>query len=113
MAHFAQLDDNNIVQQVIVIPDDDAPDPFPQGEAAGQQFIASLGLPGVWLQTSYNGNFRKNYAGLGFAYDVIRDAFISPKPQQKQGFDWVLDEETCQWVEIQTGYGEVVVLGDE
>lgn len=97
MAHFAQLDDNNTVTQVIVVSNDDAPDPFPQGEAAGQQFIASLGLPGVWIQTSYNGNFRKNYAGIGHTYDVSRDAFIAPQPEEGE---WVLNEDTCLWEEV-------------
>jgi hypothetical protein len=109
MAHFAQLDDNNIVTQVIVVSNDDAPDPFPQGETAGQQFIASLGLPGVWMQTSYNGTFRKNYAGIGFTYDVGRDAFIAPRPEEG---GLVLNEVTCQWEQVVGPHPEVVVLGD-
>jgi hypothetical protein len=117
MAYFAQLDDNNIVTQVIVVSDDDAPDPFPQGEAAGQQFIASLGLSGVWLQTSYNGNFRKNYAGIGHIYDTVRDAFIGPQPEPDEyTLEWVLDEDTCRWVRIPAPvepHPEIVVLGDD
>lgn len=93
MAHFAQIDDNNIVTNVIVLSNENAPDPFPESEQAGQQFIASLGFTGVWLQTSYHGNFRNNYAGIGYSYDPDRDAFIPPKPFD----DCVLDEETCQW----------------
>jgi len=79
MAHFAQLDDNNIVQQVIVVSNDDAPDPYPESEPLGQAFIADvLGLPGVWLQTSYHGTFRGCYAGLGYLYDPTIDEFVPP-----------------------------------
>ena len=78
MAHFAQLDNNNIVQQVIVISNDDAPDPYPESEPIGQAFIAALGLPGVWLQTSYHGTFRGCYAGLGYTYDPDLDEFVAP-----------------------------------
>jgi len=78
MAHFAQLDDNNIVQQVIVISNDDAPDPYPESEPIGQAFIATLGLRGVWLQTSYHGNFRGTYAGIGYTYDPVIDEFVAP-----------------------------------
>lgn len=79
MAHFAQLDDNNIVQQVIVISNDDVPDPSPNNEAQGQRFIADvLGLSGTWLQTSYNGNFRGMYAGIGYTYDPVSNEFVPP-----------------------------------
>lgn len=79
MAHFAQLNDQNIVQQVIVISDDVAPDPAPDNEAAGQAFINNvLGLSGTWKQTSYNGNFRGMYAGLGYTYDPAIDEFVPP-----------------------------------
>jgi hypothetical protein len=97
MAYFAQLDDTNLVVQVISVSNTDAPDPFPEGEHAGQQFIASLGLSGVWKQTSYNNNFRKNYAGIGYLWDEQRDAFIPPKPEEGE---WVLNEDTCLWVEV-------------
>lgn len=72
MAHFAKMN-GNIVEQVIVVSNDDAPT-----EAAGQAFIASLGLDGVWLQTSYNNNFRGTYAGIGFSYDEELDEFVAP-----------------------------------
>lgn len=72
MAHFAKMN-GNIVEQVIVISNDDAPT-----EAAGQAFIASLGLDGEWLQTSYNNNFRGTYAGIGFSYDEELDEFVAP-----------------------------------
>lgn len=96
MAHFAQLDDNNIVTQVIVVHNNELLDENGQeSEAKGIAFCQSL-LGGNWIQTSYNGNFRKNYAGQGFTYDVIRDAFIPPKPEG----NWILDETTCQWKEV-------------
>lgn len=79
MAHFAQLNDQNIVQQVIVISDDVAPDPAPDNEQQGQAFIADvLGLAGTWKQTSYNGNFRGVYAGIGYTYDPAIDEFVTP-----------------------------------
>lgn len=79
MAHFAQLNEENIVRQVIVISDDVAPDPAPNNESAGQTFIANvLGLAGEWKQTSYNGNFRGRYAGLGYTYDPDADEFVPP-----------------------------------
>jgi hypothetical protein len=87
MAHFAHIEDR-VVTTVIVVSNDDAPD-----EPTGQAFIASLGLPGEWRQTSYNGTFRYNYAGIGYLYDQIRDAFIPPQPYPS----WVLDESTCLW----------------
>ena len=81
MAHFAQLDDNNIVVDVIVISNTDAPDPYPESEPIGQAFITdTLGLPGVWLQTSYNGTFRGHYAAIGCAYDPAIDEFVPPPP---------------------------------
>ena len=125
MAHFAQIDDNNIVQNVLVVSNNDA--------VSGQEFLYSLGLTGKWLQTSYNtyggkhyisdtittvitGNdgmifystkstplsadglsgYRYNYAGVGFTYDSILDAFIPPKPIQFPS--WVLDQYTCLWI---------------
>lgn len=78
MAHFARID-NNVVQQVIVISDDVAPDPAPNNESAGQAFIANvLGLSGEWKQTSYNGTFRSVYAGVGYTYDPVLDEFVAP-----------------------------------
>jgi len=78
MAHFARITDN-IVQQVIVVGNDDCGGgDFPESEPIGQAFIASLGLAGEWRQTSYNGNFRGKYAGIGDVYDAELDQFISP-----------------------------------
>lgn len=87
MAHFAEVDANNIVLRVLVVDD--------ENENNGQEFLANiLGLGGTWIQTSYNGNIRKNYAGIGFTYDTERNAFIAPKPENATGFD----EATCQWI---------------
>lgn len=95
MAHFARIDNNNVVSQVIVISDNDAPDPAPDNEQQGQAFIADvLGLAGTWKQTSYNGNFRGTYAGIGYTYDPDRDAFIPPEPPDAIGFD----EDTLTWI---------------
>jgi hypothetical protein len=78
MAHFAQVSDG-IVRNVIVVSNDDcAGGDFPASEAVGQAFIASLGLAGEWKQTSYNGNFRGIYAGIGFTYDADLDEFVTP-----------------------------------
>jgi len=72
MAHFAKVD-NGVVSQVIVVSNDDAPT-----EAAGKAFIASIGLAGEWVQTSYNANFRSKYAGIGDIYDAVNDVFVAP-----------------------------------
>lgn len=96
MAHFAEIDENNVVIRVLVIPDDQ--------ENRGHDYLAiDLALGGTWLQTSYNtyggqhqlGStpFRKNYAGIGYTYDEARDAFIPPKPYPS----WTLDEFSCTW----------------
>lgn len=93
MAHFAQLDDNNIVTQVIVVNNNELLDENGQeSEAKGIAFCQLL-FGGNWKQTSYNASFRKNYAGIGFTYDSARDAFIQPKPFSS----WILNEETCNW----------------
>ena len=86
MAHFAQLNDDNIVQQVIVISNDVCGEPtldFPDTCAAGRAFIANtLKLGGVWKQTSYNGNFRGVYAGIGYTYDAVNDVFVAPPVEE-------------------------------
>ncbi len=77
MAHFARINNDNIVQEVIVVANSDCDDlAFPESEPIGQAFIASIGLPGTWLQTSYNGNFRGVYAGIGYIWDGAE--FCSP-----------------------------------
>ena len=95
MAHFAQLDNNNIVTQVIVVANEELLDNGVESEAKGIAFCQSL-LGGDWKQTSYNGNIRKNYAGIGYTYDASRDAFIAPNPECHP--EVTLDEATCQWV---------------
>ena len=94
MAHFAQLDENNVVTQVIVVHNNELLLDGVESETKGILFCKSLfGEDTKWVQTSYNGNIRKNYAGIGFTYDADLDAFIPIKP-----FDsWVLNEETAQW----------------
>jgi len=88
MAHWAEIDENNTVLRVTV-GDNNEPD-------EGYQWLID-NLGGTWIKTSYNGNIRKNYAGVGMIYDEERDAFIMPKPEEG---DWELDEETCRWVEV-------------
>ena len=89
MAHFAKLGVGNIIEAVHVVSNDIA-----TTEQAGVDFLNNLyNTRDVWKQTSYNGNIRKNYAGIGFQYDQTRDAFIAPKPFNS----WILDETTCQW----------------
>jgi hypothetical protein len=92
MAHFAKLDNNNNVLEVIVV-NNDVLDPINE-EQSGVDFLTewSEGYTN-WKQTSYNGSFRKNFAGIGCIYDSVRDAFIHPKPHNS----WILNSETCQW----------------
>jgi len=79
MAHFAQIK-NGFVTQVIVVANADCGDlDFPASEPVGQAFIASLGIAGEWLQTSYNGNFRGRYAGIGYSYNKDSDSFVAPE----------------------------------
>ena len=82
MAYFAQLDNENTVLEVIAISNETIDFlPFPESEPVGQAFIASLGLTGLWLKTSYNNNFRGTYAGIGFTYDATLGKygeFINP-----------------------------------
>ena len=93
MAHFAELDQNNVVQRVIVVHNNELLDENNvEQEALGQAFCTQL-LGGNWVQTSYNASFRKNYAGTGFTYDSTKNAFIPPKPFNS----WLLNEDTCQW----------------
>jgi len=80
VSHFAKIDNNNIVTDVIVAEQD-----FINSGVVGDSFL--------WIQTSYNKNFRKNFAGIGYTYDKTRDAFIPPKPYTS----WTLDEDTCLW----------------
>jgi hypothetical protein len=86
MAHWAELDENNVVLRVLVGDNND-----PNGDEGYQWLLDNLG--GVWVKTSYNATIRKNFAGVGFIYDEAKDAFIAPRPFNS----WVLNEETCQW----------------
>jgi hypothetical protein len=82
MAHFAKVD-NNIVGQVIVVANSDCGGgDFPASEPVGQAFIASLGIEGEWLQTSYSGSFRGRYAGIGFEYSEESDTFVAVETTQ-------------------------------
>ena len=93
MAHFAELGENNVVLQVIVVDNKDIKDTFGvEQEEIGIAFCRNL-LGGTWKQTSYNASFRKNYAGVGYTYDSDRDAFLPPKTFPS----WVLNESTYQW----------------
>lgn len=97
MAHFAQLDENNVVMQVIVVHNNDMLDNGVESEAKGIAFCQSLfGLDTRWAQTSYNNNFRKRYAGIGFTFNPSLNAFVPPKPEQYPS--WVLSEEIANWV---------------
>jgi hypothetical protein len=86
MAHFAEINEENMVTRVLVVPD--------EFEDDGQNYLANvIGLGGTWIQTSYNGTIRKNYAGVGYTYNEELDAFVLPKVYDK----WILNEETCKW----------------
>lgn len=93
MAHFAEIGLNNTVMRVIVVSNEECKDQYGnESETIGAKFCHDL-LSGLWLQTSYNGSMRKNFAGIGYTYDSTRDAFIAPKPFAS----WVLNETTCKW----------------
>ena len=94
MSHFAELDENNTVKRVLVVDNEVITKDGEESEEIGVAFLQGLfGETSVWKQTSYNGNFRKNYAGIGHKYDQAKDAFIAPQPYSS----WNLDEDTCQW----------------
>ena len=94
MAHFAKLDENNVVTQVIVVDNKDITDPHSgqEDEILGIAFCKKL-LGGNWKQTSYNGNMRTRYAGIGYSYNAGLDAFVPPQPHAS----WVLDNATANW----------------
>lgn len=96
MAHWAELDANNVVLRVTVGSNDDTDEGY-------QWLIDNLG--GRWVKTSYNATIRKNFAGIGYTYDEARDAFIPPKPEpfmDEDGlsWDWVLNDESCRWEQV-------------
>ena len=94
MAHFAKLDENNVVTQVIVVSNEDITDPHTgqEDEILGIAFCKKL-LGGNWKQTSYNNSIRVRYAGIGYTYNAALDAFVPPKPFES----WVLVNETADW----------------
>lgn len=120
MAHFAEIDGNGVVQRVIVVGNKDTSDANGvEKESIGQAFCERL-FGGNWVQTSYNGNFRKRYAGIGYKYDAALDAFIAPQPYPSWTLDanadwqapvpmptdgkmYVWDEAAQAWVEAQMG----------
>jgi len=95
MAHFAKLDENNVVTQVIVVDNKDITDPHTgqEDEILGIAFCKKL-LGGNWKQTSYNNSMRVRYAGIGYSYNAALDAFVPPQPHDS----WTLDNETADWV---------------
>jgi hypothetical protein len=119
MAHFAEINEQGAVVQVIVVNNEDILDENGQeSEAIGKQFCTNL-LGGEWVQTSYNGNMRKQYASIGGSYDGVNDVFIAPKPYPSwsldENFDWqapvpyptdgdgyVWDEVNRQWASLPT-----------
>lgn len=120
MAHFARLDENNIVTMVTVVSNDDMVDENGnEVEALGIAVCEQVVGAGPWVQTSYNGNFRRRYAGLGFTYNADADVFVAPAPfpswmldenydwqppipmpAQSEGTYWVWDEDSVGWVEV-------------
>jgi hypothetical protein len=114
MAHFAQLD-GNTVTQIIVVANEELMVDGVESEAKGIAFCQSL-FGGEWKQTSFNGNFRKNYAGIGYTYDAVNDVFYAPQPYpswtisaptwvwqppvEKPEGNYVWDEATTSWVAI-------------
>ena len=93
MAHFAELDSNNIVTQIVVVNNNELLDNGVESENKGVEFLNSLFGHNRWKQTSYSGKIRKNYAGIGYSYNEILDSFIPPQPFAS----WTLDENICQW----------------
>ena len=122
MAHFAQLNDNNIVTQVIVVANDELLLDGVESEIKGILFCKSLfGEDTKWKQTSYNGNFRKNYAGIGYTYDAANDYFFAPQPYPSWTLDadarWQApvamptDDKMYTWNEATLSWDEVVLDG--
>ena len=93
MAHFAQINSDNVVTQVIVVSNDDCGGgEYPASDSVGAAFCTNL-LGGTWKQTSYNNNFRKRYAGIGYTFNAELDAFVAPQPYPS----WTLNTETADW----------------
>jgi hypothetical protein len=94
MAHYAWLDKNNIVVSVTVGVDENITQQGVGGSSESWEAFYSQATGYSIKRTSYNGNIRKNYAGIGYTYDAVRDAFIAPEPVGHIGFD----EDTCRWI---------------
>ena len=95
MAHFAELDSDNIVINVVRVADGEIlKTDGTESELKGKKFLNKVLGQSTWVQTSINGTIRKNYAGIGYKYDSTRDAFIPPKPDYDS---WTLNETTCKW----------------
>lgn len=94
MAHYAELDEDDNVTQVIVVANAELDEGGVESEAKGIAFLSSLYGHSRWVQCSYNARIRKNYPSAGYTYDRSRDAFVPPQLYPS----WLLDEETCQWV---------------
>ena len=112
MANFAKLDDKGIVLEVLALSNDVIENlPFPESEPVGVAFFVDWsGGYTNWKQTSYNGNFRKRLASIGYTYDSVLDAFLYPKPYPS----WLLNTDTCQWVSpIPYPSGENMYTWDE
>jgi len=93
MAHFAQINSDNVVTQVIVVSNADCGGgDYPGSDSVGAAFCNNL-LGGTWKQTSYNNNFRKRYAGIGYTFNAELDAFVAPKPYPS----WTLNTTTADW----------------
>lgn len=99
MAHFAQLNEDNIVINVIVVSNNELLDNNVESEAKGIAFCQSL-FGGTWVQTSYNRKFRRNYAGIGYSYNQEKNIFIEPMPTFPENATWWLDPNTSRWVRI-------------
>jgi hypothetical protein len=111
MAHFAEINNSNIVTRVVVIGNSDCLDgDGNESEAVGVAFCRSLyGNSTNWVQTSYNNRIRKNYAGIGYTWDSGRNAFIPPKPYAS----WSLNETTCDWAPPTPGPTDGMYYWDE
>jgi hypothetical protein len=84
IAHFARIENGTVAEVHVINNEDCGGGDFPESEPIGQAFIASIGLVGEWLQTSYNGNFRGTYAGIGYTYDSENDVFVAPAVEEAE-----------------------------
>lgn len=115
MAHFAKIVNGKVEDVIVVKNEDCGGGDFPESEVIGQEFIASIGIEGEWIQTSYNCNFRKNFAGCGMTYSQDKDLFHSDAPfeswvlndegrfdppvERPEGDGWIWNEESVEWTQ--------------